>query len=355
MNCPKCATYNPEDACFCRHCGRKLSESETDKFSASINILKNKLALSNDYCNKLKRILASQTETIKSQNIKLNEINSKFEVLKSALLCLLDLSVLLVILTLSVNYYIQLNNYIQRNVYLDCKSGALNIIDSKYDSPLYTLQLVERGSFIMGETSEMLYSRGASPSHKVSLTKDYYVGETEVTNLLWDWVMNDTINTSDNASFPKNLVSWTECNQFINKLNKKTDNAFRLPTEAEWEYAARGGKLSKPYTFSGSCDFNDVAWFAQNSEHRLHMVKSLSPNPLGLYDMSGNLWEWCSDIYDEYQIEDKRDPIGANIGDLHVIRGGGYENYPECDISFRVGYTNKRLPTVGFRIVLTKE
>lgn len=349
MICSRCNTYNPNDACFCRHCGRKFADTESDKFSASISVLNQKLSSSIANNTKLRKDIAEQTETLKRQEYLYNKLSIEYSQKVKSFYILLGLFVILLVAIL-LSYL-----YIHRNNYIDYNSNELTIIDPRTSCPVYTLTLVEHGKFVMGKTEEMLYSLGAIPSHSVVISDDFYIGETEVTNLLWDWVMYDTINTSKNSNYPKNLVSWTECTRFISKLNKKTGMAFRLPTEAEWEFAARGGNSSPPNTFSGNNDFKTVGWFGVNSKHQLHEVKSLVPNALGLYDMSGNLWEWCEDIFENYSDVEIINPSGPATGDLHTIRGGGYENEPVCDISFRIGYANKQIQTVGFRIALTKE
>ena len=131
-------------------------------------------------------------------------------------------------------------------------------------------------------------------------------------------------------------VSWNDCQEFIKKLNAKTGKNFRLPTEAEWEYAARGGNNSRGYKYSGSNNIDDVAWNLNNSEYHTHPVKAKQSNELGIYDMSGNVIEWCQDWYEPYSSYAQTNPTGPNSGEYRIIRGGRYtSNARGCRSSFR--------------------
>lgn len=183
---------------------------------------------------------------------------------------------------------------------------------------------VEGGTFTMGATSEQTGAESdESPTHSVTLS-DYYIGETEVTQELWSAVMgsNPSHFTGD-MQRPVEKVSWNDCQTFISRLNELTGATFRLPTEAQWEYAARGGNKSKGYTYSGSNEIDDVAWYCDNSDITTHPVKTKAPNELGIYDMSGNVWEWCSDWYGSYSSAAQTDPTGPATGYRRMIRGGG--------------------------------
>lgn len=160
---------------------------------------------------------------------------------------------------------------------------------------------VEAGSFIMDE--------GFKKAHKVTLTKDYYIGKFEVTQKLWKVIMGKNPSTFKGENLPVESVSWIDCQKFIEKLNKITNKRFRLPTEAEWEFAALGGNLSKNYEFSGSDSISVVAWFKKNSNNITHPVGSLKPNELGIYDMSGNVNEWCQDWNNPYPYKAQVNPI----------------------------------------------
>ena len=188
---------------------------------------------------------------------------------------------------------------------------------------------VKGGTFRMGATSEQGSDAFgfAEPVHSVALS-GYYIGETEVTQELWEAVMgsNPSFFTGNNQR-PVESVSWNDCQEFIKELNRLTGKKFRLPTEAEWEYAARGGKYSKDYVYkySGSNDADEVAWYYDNSGDETHPVKTKKANKLGLYDMSGNVWEWCNDWYGSYQSNSRTNPTGPSEGEYRVLRGGSWD------------------------------
>ena len=184
---------------------------------------------------------------------------------------------------------------------------------------------VEGGTFSMGATSEQTnYNNDEKPVHSVTLS-DYYIGETEVTQELWRAVMGSNPSWfKGNNQRPVESVSWDDCQKFIKKLNRWTGKEFRLPTEAEWEYAARGGKYSRGYKYSCSNNSDEVAWYGSNSGSKTHSVKTKKANELGLYDMSGNVWEWCNDWWGCYQSNSQTNPTGPSEGGSRVIRGGGW-------------------------------
>ncbi len=181
---------------------------------------------------------------------------------------------------------------------------------------------VEKGTFQMGVKNV------AEPVHQVTFTKDFYMGETEVTQALWKAVMDSnpsTFTTSD--QLPVENVSYDDIvgeNGFLAKLNAATGKTFRLPTEAEWEFAFRGGNESKGYEYSGSNNVDEVAWYSDNCDSKTHEVATKKANELGLYDMSGNVWEWCSDWYGDYSSEAQTDPVGPTTGSYRVRRGGSF-------------------------------
>ena len=153
---------------------------------------------------------------------------------------------------------------------------------------------VEAGTFTMGATAEMKNpDDDEKPTHQVTLTNDYYIGKYEVTQALWKAVMGNNPSEYKGDNLPVEKVSWNDCQEFLSKLNRITGKTFRLPTEAEWEYAARGGNKSRGYQFSGSSNLSDVAWYDDNSGYVTHAVGSKQSNELGIYDMTGNVWEWC--------------------------------------------------------------
>ena len=222
----------------------------------------------------------------------------------------------------------------------------------------FTMKLVEGGTFRMGATSEQGSDAyvDETPVHSVTLS-DYYMGETEVTQALWKAVMgNDPSNWKGN-DLPVETVSWNDCQEFIRKLNQKTGKSFRLPTEAEWEYAARGGKMSYGRKYAGGYMISIVAWYRDNGDKQTHIVKTKSPNELGLYDMSGNVWEWCSDVYDDYGSGSLTNPNPQSTSKSyshHVLRGGSWmSNARLCRVSRRDHYApNNRDNRIGFRLCL---
>ena len=210
----------------------------------------------------------------------------------------------------------------------------------------FTMIAVEGGIFKMGAQSsdssgdnyDSDASSSESPVHSVTLSS-YYIGETEVTQELWEAVMGS--NPSYYSGYPQRpveSVSWNDCQEFITKLNQLTGRNFRLPTEAEWEYAARGGNKSKGYKYSGSNTIDDVAWYTSNSSSRTHDVKTKQVNELGIYDMSGNVWEWCQDWYGSYSSGSQTNPTRPASGSYRVLRGGGWNDYArDCRVSNRYG------------------
>ena len=200
----------------------------------------------------------------------------------------------------------------------------------------FTMIPVEGGTFTMGATSEMTEPfDDEKPTHQVTLS-NYYIGETEVTQALWMAVMGSNPSLFKGDDLPVECVSWDDCQTFISKLNALTGKRFRLPTEAEWEFAARGGNQSRHTQYSGSSRFDDVAWYEDNSD-QTHPVKTKQPNELGIYDMSGNVWEWCQDWYGSYSSDAQTNPTGASSGSYRVRRGGGWDDSPRlCCSSGRI-------------------
>ena len=206
---------------------------------------------------------------------------------------------------------------------------------------------VEGGTFRMGATEEQ--GRDAwdneKPVHRVTLSS-YLIGKHEVPQALWEEVMG--CNPSKNkqgGDYPVENVSWFDCQEFIGKLNARTGMRFRLPTEAEWEYAARGGDRSKGYKYAGSGNLDEVGWYGGNSGKHTHPVGEKKPNELGLYDMSGNVWEWCQDWYGDYSSEAQKNPTGPQSGYIRVLRGGScWDRTRSCRVSSRGDF----VPGYGF-------
>ena len=186
----------------------------------------------------------------------------------------------------------------------------------------FTMVAVEGGTFQMGSENGEGYER---PVHQVTLSS-FSIGETEVTQELWEAVMGSNPSSYKGSKLPVEQVSWNDCQTFITKLNQLTGQSFRLPTEAEWEYAARGGNQSKGYLYAGSNTLDEVAWYGSNSSSKTHDVATKSPNELGLYDMSGNVWEWCQDWYSSsyYSKSVVDNPQGPSSGSYRVYRGGSW-------------------------------
>ncbi len=232
------------------------------------------------------------------------------------------------------------------------KSVTSNGFSYTINGVTFNMVSVKGGTFQMGATSEQQSpDSDEKPVHSVTLS-DYYIGETEVTQALWTAVMGSNPSNFKGDNLPVERVSWDDCQTFIRKLNQLTGATFRLPTEAEWEYAARGGNKSRGYQYSGSNNLSDVAWYTSNSGDKTHAVKTKQPNELGLYDMSGNVWEWCQDWYGDYTSRAQMNPTGPSSGSYRVSRGGGwYGDAGYCRVSNRYCNTpGNRGDNLGFRL-----
>lgn len=224
---------------------------------------------------------------------------------------------------------------------------------------------VKGGTFTMGCTSEQGSDceKNEKPAHTVAIS-DFYMGETEVTQELWNAVMGSNPSRFKGDERPVETVSWNDCQEFIQRLNRLTGKTFRLPTEAEWEYAARGGNKNRGYKYAGGNDINAVAWYAVNSydkgsgnpDYGTHPVKGKSPNILGLYDMIGNVWEWCSDWKGSYGNSSQTNPEGPSSGSCRVLRGGGWDTDALfCRVAHRYYWTpDVHCASFGFRLSLVR-
>ena len=219
----------------------------------------------------------------------------------------------------------------------------------------FELLYVKGGTFTMGCTPEQNgdCNNDEKPTHSVTLD-DYYIGKFEVTQDLWTAVMGKNPSNKKGDNLPVENVSWNDAQDFIRQLNQITGEHFSLPTEAQWEYAARGGSKSKGYKFSGGNILGNVAWYADNSGSTPHQVGTKDPNELGLYDMSGNVWEWCYDLYGNYSSESQNNPTGPTSGSVRVLRGGSWSYFAGlARVSYRLyGQPGSRFSGRGFRLVL---
>jgi formylglycine-generating enzyme required for sulfatase activity len=210
---------------------------------------------------------------------------------------------------------------------------------------------VEGGIFLMGSVTG---EKDEQPEHQVVLN-DFYICKYEVTQAQWTAVMggNPSFNSGCDHC-PVEQVSWDDVQYFISTLNRKTGKQYRLPTEAEWEYAARGGDKSQGFNYSGGNNIGSVACYEDNSNGKTHPVGLKQPNELGLYDMTGSVWEWCNDWYGTYPYYALTNPKGANFGERRVIRGGSWNIHPgRCRVSLRNDYYPYiRISLLGFRLVL---
>ena len=230
-------------------------------------------------------------------------------------------------------------------------SGSTVSLSAELNKLINNMVYVSGGTFIMGGDE----SSDQTPTHSVTLSS-YYICKYEVTQALWRAVMGSNPSKFKGDNLPVEQVSWNDCQTFINRLNSYTGRNFRLPTEAEWEFAARGGNYSRHYKYSGSNYISDVAWYCDNSGNRTHPVGTKQANELGLYDMSGNVWEWCSDWYGSYSSYSQSNPTGATSGFGRVERGGnwcGLARY--CCSSHRSYYApGNSFDALGLRLVLSQ-
>lgn len=225
----------------------------------------------------------------------------------------------------------------------------------------YEMILVEAGTYRIGATAEMqnITPHEEQPAHEVTLTKDYYLGKTEVTQELWEAVMGDIDPAArlQGKNMPVINVSWDDCQKFVKKLSELTGKQFRLPTEAEWEWAARGGKKTHSLQFSGSKYVERIAWYKSTANAAPQMVQTMDKNELGFHDMSGNVWEWCQDAHFTYPAEAQTDPCPkADSTYTFVMRGGAWNcGQSDCRYTSRSSFEGTSSNSnLGLRLALTK-
>ena len=254
------------------------------------------------------------------------------------------------------------NNFIDRMMNYTSAPDTTVVVPGLYTVNGVSFQMVdvEGGTFTMGVDNETVFAGEANidelPAHEVTVSS-FAIGQTEVTQELWQAVMGaNPSQLNDDPQRPVEWVSWEDCQEFIARLNELTGMSFRLPTEAEWEFAARGGNMSSGTIYAGSDNIDDVAWYYFNSNNENRPVATKGANELGLYDMSGNVYEWCSDWYGNYPAEPQMDPAGPEEGYYRVYRGGSsYCIIRDCRVTSRfrdVPGDESRASDIGLRLAL---
>ena len=248
----------------------------------------------------------------------------------------------------------------EENVYPDSLIVTVNGVS-------FNMIHVIGGTFIMGSQHSNHYAANydtdsydwEAPVHFVRVG-NFYMAETEVTQALWKAMMGVNPSHFIGDSLPVETVNWKDCKQFIQALNEMSEYHFFLPTEAQWEYAARGGNMSLGCKYSGSNQINNVAWYNKNDSGNFidstHFVATKQANELGLYDMSGNVWEWCNDYFGDYPDDDQDNPSGPETGNKRVIRGGSWGNVAQlCRVAYRGSYYENILnDNLGLRLAMYK-
>ena len=255
-------------------------------------------------------------------------------------------SLLLIILStiLFYNYDKTKNINDQRNI--DNKENIVPELKTTKTKD-YDMVYVEGGTFMMGSDEG---EADEKPVHSVTVNS-FYISKYEVTQKEWISIMGNNPSYFKGDNLPVEKVSWNDIQEFIKKLNQKTGKNYRLPTEAEWEYAARGGNKSRGYEYSGSDNIDEIAWYWNNSEEGTKPVGTKKSNELGIYDMTGNVWEWCNDWYDENYY--RNSPSGPYIGEYRVLRGSSWNVNDDYSRSANRGrnHPNNRNGDAGFRLV----
>ncbi len=231
--------------------------------------------------------------------------------------------------------------------------APINTIEVSCGEVTTEMVFVKGGQFEMGDNSG---KKDAKPVHLVSLS-DFYIGKFEVTQEFWTSIMGyNPSEKTDCPQCPVNDMTWEQTQDFITELNKCTSKQFRLPTEAEWEYAAQGGQGSKGFTYSGSNSIDSVAWLKDNASEKLHEVGQLKPNELDLYDMNGNAWELCEDWYSNsfYENSPANNPVNTAVNKYRVSRGASWMSPAKyCERSARnIDHPHHKRGNGGIRLVM---
>lgn len=235
----------------------------------------------------------------------------------------------------------------------EVKPANLEVIDLGKSVKL-EMVLIQPGTFKMGSKKNDKDHREDETLHEVTLTKPFYLGKYEVTQEQWEAVMGDNPSFAKGAKLPANGISWDQCGEFVKKLNAKTNHVFRLPTEAEWEYACRAGTTTA-YSFGDEItpkDFN----YDESKIGKPVVIGSYKPNAFGLYDMHGNVWEWCEDWHGYYPARPVTDPKGPATGEYRIIRSGSfYFSGTMARSATRYGYSpTDKYSFIGFRLAKSK-
>ena len=253
----------------------------------------------------------------------------------------------------------------KKNVVTYSLDKQTDILTFTVNGVTFNMVKVAGGTFTMGATKEHEYfdADDARPAHQVTLT-DYYIGQTEVTQALWEAVMGNNPSNFKGENLPVENAYWDDCQAFIEKLNRLLSKDlggkhFALPTEAQWEFAARGGTESTGYKYAGSNNLDDVAWYRDNSVEQTHPVAQKQPNELGLYDMSGNVAELCQDWYGSYSSDAQTNPQGPARDPFRALRGGHWRSEAkDCRVSVcrhaddHLDFLQLHLGYIGLRLCL---
>lgn len=294
-----------------------------------------------------------EEEESKSSSSPINT-TKKGNIINTKLLTIIFFLALIIITSIIIVINLSNDDIDETETTLDIQSEEEIIPQNPIERLEYEMVTIDGGTLILGATSEQsAYAMNQEyPAHEVTLSS-YKIGRYEVTQEQWEAIMGYNPSYNIGAKKPVENVSWNECQSFLNKLNVQTGKNYRLPTEAEWEFAARGGNQSHYYIYSGSNNADAVAWHKGNSNGTTHEVGTKQANELGLFDMSGNVFEWCNDKYGYYSYGPEYNPQGNGTSSkIRVGHGGGYNLGTKfCRVSNRTqGTTNYKSESLGFRI-----